>query len=76
MSTSLRIETGLSLFKKYNIHNGIYKVPYLCRCTAMRYLFPYPLKVTENLLTHTGMSLNEFACAAGFEYDNSLLKKA
>ncbi|MFT8313735.1 MAG: AraC family transcriptional regulator [Clostridium sp.] len=164
LSTSLRIETGLSLFKKDNIHNGVYtvteksysklyewffvigtevyaqsdslwvcrikkyliqilglleelnhhseqspvnlvleyihtnysdkisledltrcahlnrvslnkKVQDLCGCTAMEYLSSYRLKVAENLLTHTGMSLNEIARAAGFEYDTYFIKQ-
>ncbi|AJA48825.1 transcriptional regulator, AraC family [Clostridium pasteurianum DSM 525 = ATCC 6013] len=164
MSTSLKIETGLSLFKKDNIHNGVYtvteksypklyewffvigtevyaqsdslwvcrikkyliqilglleelshhseqspvnlvleyihtnysdkisledltrcahlnrvslnkRVQDLCGCTAMGYLFSYRLKVAENLLTHTGMSLNEIARAAGFEYDTYFIKQ-
>lgn len=164
MSTSLRIETGLSLFKKDNIHNGVYRVTeksyfklyewffiigteiyaqsdslWVCRikkylmqilglleelnqhreqspvnlvleyihtnysekisledltrcahlnrvslnkkfkelykCTAMGYLFLYRLKVAENLLTHTGMSLNAIARATGFEYDTYFIKQ-
>ncbi|AGK97147.1 helix-turn-helix domain-containing protein [Clostridium pasteurianum] len=164
MSTSLKIETGLSLFKKYNIHNGLYTVTEksypklyewffvigtevyaqsdsfwvcrikkyliqilglleelshhseqspvglvleyihtnysdkisledltrcahlnrvslnkmfqdLCGCTAMGYLLSYRLKVAENLLTHTGMSLNEIARATGFEYDTYFIKQ-
>ncbi|MBV7271413.1 helix-turn-helix transcriptional regulator [Clostridium sp. PL3] len=47
----------------------------LCGCTAMGYLLSYRLKVAENLLTHTGMSLNEIARAAGFEYDTYFIKQ-
>ncbi|WP_010235028.1 helix-turn-helix domain-containing protein [Clostridium arbusti] len=164
MSTSLKIETGLSLFKKDNIHNGVHNVTEksypklyewffvigtevyaqsdslwvcrikkyliqilglleelnhhseqspvglvleyihtnysdkisledltrcahlnrvslnkmfqdLCGCTAMGYLLSYRLKVAENLLTHTGMSLSEIARATGFEYDTYFIKQ-
>lgn len=47
----------------------------LCGCTAMGYLLSYRLKVAENLLTHTGMSLNEIARATGFEYDTYFMKQ-
>lgn len=164
LSTSLKIETGLSLFKKDNIHMGVYAVTkkiypqlyewffimgaevyaqsdslWVCRikryliqilglleelsrsdeespvnlvleyihtnyfnkisledltgcahlnrvslnrlfqelygCTAMGDLLSYRLKVAENLLTHTGMSLNEIARATGFEYDTYFIKQ-
>ncbi len=44
-------------------------------CTAKGYLLLYRLKIAENLLTHTGMSLNEIACAVGFEYDSYFIKQ-
>ncbi|HEX9025386.1 MAG TPA: AraC family transcriptional regulator [Clostridium sp.] len=44
-------------------------------CTAMGYLMSYRLKVCENLLTHTDMSLNEIASATGFEYDTYFIKQ-
>jgi YesN/AraC family two-component response regulator len=47
----------------------------LCGCTAMGYLLLHRLKVAENLLTHTGMSLNEIARATGFEYDTYFIKQ-
>lgn len=47
----------------------------LCGCTAMGYLLSYRLKVAENLLTHTDMSLSEIARATGFEYDTYFMKQ-
>ena len=38
-------------------------------------LMSYRLKVAENLLTHTDMSLNEIAHATGFEYDTYFIKQ-
>jgi len=46
-----------------------------CSCTAMSYLLSYRLKVAEELLTHTGMSLNEIARSTGFEYDTYFIKQ-
>jgi AraC-like DNA-binding protein len=46
-----------------------------CGCTAMTYLLSYRLKVAEELLTHTGMSLNEIARSTGFEYDTYFIKQ-
>lgn len=46
-----------------------------CGCTAMSYLLSYRLKVAEELLTHTGMSLNEIARSTGFEYDTYFIKQ-
>ena len=47
----------------------------LCGLTAMGYLLEYRLKVSETLLTHTDMSLNEIARATGFEYDTYFIKQ-
>jgi AraC-like DNA-binding protein len=41
----------------------------------MAYLLAYRLKVSESLLTHTDMSLNEIARATGFEYDTYFIKQ-
>ncbi|QHW32965.1 helix-turn-helix transcriptional regulator [Paenibacillus rhizovicinus] len=46
-----------------------------CGSTAMGYLLQHRLKVAGNLLTHTGMSLNEIARATGFEYDTYFIKQ-
>ncbi|GAA3400713.1 helix-turn-helix domain-containing protein [Paenibacillus hodogayensis] len=46
-----------------------------CGCTAMGYLLSHRLKVASDLLTHTGMSLNEIARATGFEYDTYFIKQ-
>ncbi|MNM11674.1 Bifunctional transcriptional activator/DNA repair enzyme AdaA [compost metagenome] len=46
-----------------------------CGCTAIGYLLSHRLKVAEDLLTHTGMSLNEIARATGFEYDTYFIKQ-
>ncbi|MFV0527314.1 MAG: helix-turn-helix domain-containing protein [Lachnospiraceae bacterium] len=46
-----------------------------CNCTAMSYLAAYRLKVAEDLLTHTGMNLNEIARSTGFEYDTYFIKQ-
>lgn len=46
-----------------------------CGYTAMKYLLSHRLKVAGDLLTHTGMSLNEIAHAAGFEYDTYFIKQ-
>ncbi|MFC3746147.1 helix-turn-helix domain-containing protein [Paenibacillus sp. GCM10012306] len=46
-----------------------------CGCTAMGYLLSHRLKVAGELLTHTGMSLNEIARATGFEYDTYFIKQ-
>ncbi|WP_238881763.1 AraC family transcriptional regulator [Clostridium sp. YIM B02551] len=43
--------------------------------TAMGYLLTYRLKLSESLLTHTDMSLNEIARATGFEYDTYFIKQ-
>ncbi len=43
--------------------------------TAMGYLLTYRLKMAESLLTHTDMSLNEIARAAGFEYDTYFIRQ-
>lgn len=47
----------------------------LCGNTAMGYLMEYRLTIAENLLTHTGMSLNEIARMIGFEYDTYFIKQ-
>ena len=47
----------------------------LCGLTAIGYLLEYRLKVSETLLTHTEMSLNEIARATGFEYDTYFIKQ-
>ncbi|WP_336772096.1 helix-turn-helix domain-containing protein [Paenibacillus sp. MMO-58] len=46
-----------------------------CGCTAIGYLLLHRLKVAGDLLTHTGMSLNEIARATGFEYDTYFIKQ-
>ncbi len=46
-----------------------------CECTAMSYLLSYRLKIAEELLTHTGMTLNEIARSTGFEYDTYFIKQ-
>ncbi|WP_068617991.1 helix-turn-helix domain-containing protein [Paenibacillus tuaregi] len=46
-----------------------------CGNTAIGYLLSHRLKVACELLTHTGMKLDEIACATGFEYDTYLIKQ-
>ncbi|MFC3843189.1 AraC family transcriptional regulator [Paenibacillus sp. PFR10] len=46
-----------------------------CGDTAMGYLLSHRLKVVCELLTHTGMKLDEIARATGFEYDTYLIKQ-
>lgn len=46
-----------------------------CGNTAMGYLLSHRLKVACELLTHTGMKLDEIARATGFEYDTYLIKQ-
>lgn len=46
-----------------------------CGNTAMGYLLSHRLKVAGDLLTHTGMSLNEIARSTGFEYDTYFIKQ-
>ncbi|WP_179032733.1 helix-turn-helix domain-containing protein [Paenibacillus kribbensis] len=46
-----------------------------CGNTAIGYLLSYRLKVACDLLTHTGMKLNEIARATGFEYDTYFIKQ-
>ncbi|MFF2090897.1 helix-turn-helix domain-containing protein [Paenibacillus sp. NPDC058174] len=46
-----------------------------CGSTAIGYLLAHRLKVACELLTHTDMSLNEIALAAGFEYDTYFIKQ-
>ena len=41
----------------------------------MSYLLSHRLKVAGDLLTHTGMSLNEIARSTGFEYDTYFIKQ-
>lgn len=43
--------------------------------TAMQYLLSYRLNLAEQMLTHTGMSLNDIAMATGFEYDTYFMKQ-
>lgn len=43
--------------------------------TAMQYLLSYRLNIAEQMLTHTGMSLNDIALATGFEYDTYFMKQ-
>lgn len=47
----------------------------LCQNTAMGYLMEYRLTLSENLLTHTDLSLNEVARMVGFEYDTYFIKQ-
>lgn len=46
-----------------------------CGNTAIGYLLSHRLKVACDLLTHTGMKLNEIAHATGFEYDTYFIKQ-
>lgn len=46
-----------------------------CGKTAMGYLFSHRLKVACDLLTHTGMKLDEIARATGFEYDTYFIRQ-
>lgn len=46
-----------------------------CGNTAIGYMLEYRLKVACDLLTHTGMKLNEIARATGFEYDTYFIKQ-
>ncbi|MHA7582896.1 helix-turn-helix domain-containing protein [Paenibacillus vandeheii] len=46
-----------------------------CGYTAMGYLLSHRLKVAADLLTHTGMNLNDIARATGFEYDTYFIKQ-
>lgn len=46
-----------------------------CGNTAMGYLLSHRIKVAGDLLTHTGMSLNEIARSTGFEYDTYFIKQ-
>ncbi|QFR70600.1 helix-turn-helix domain-containing protein [Companilactobacillus paralimentarius] len=43
--------------------------------TAMQYLLSYRLNIAEQMLTHTGMTLNDIALATGFEYDTYFMKQ-
>ena len=43
--------------------------------TAMQYLLSYRLNIAEQMLTHTGMTLNDIAWATGFEYDTYFMKQ-
>lgn len=43
--------------------------------TAMQYLLSYRLSIAEQMLTHTGMTLNDIALATGFEYDTYFMKQ-
>lgn len=44
-------------------------------CTAMTYLLNYRLKVAADLLTHTGLTVNEIAVSAGFGYETYFIKQ-
>jgi AraC-type DNA-binding domain-containing proteins len=46
-----------------------------CGNTAIGYVLEYRLKVACDLLTHTGMKLNEIALSTGFEYDTYFIKQ-
>jgi len=43
--------------------------------TALQYLLTYRLNIAEQMLTHTGMTLNDIALATGFEYDTYFMKQ-
>lgn len=43
--------------------------------TALQYLLSYRLSIAEQMLTHTGMTLNDIALATGFEYDTYFMKQ-
>lgn len=43
--------------------------------TALQYVLSYRLNIAEQMLTHTGMSLNDIAIATGFEYDTYFMKQ-
>lgn len=43
--------------------------------TAMQYLLSYRLNIAEQMLTHTGMTLNDIVLATGFEYDTYFMKQ-
>lgn len=43
-------------------------------CTAMEYLNKYRIKMSEELLIHTGMNLSDIAQSVGFEYDTYFIK--
>lgn len=43
--------------------------------TALQYLLSYRLNLAEQMLTHTGMTLNDIALATGFEYDTYFMKQ-
>ncbi len=44
-------------------------------CTAMKYLLLYRIKMSKELLTHTGLSLNEIAYSTGFSYDTYFIRQ-
>ncbi|STY44755.1 transcriptional activator FtrA [Listeria grayi] len=44
-------------------------------CTAMAYLLNYRLKVAADLLTHTGLTVNEIAASTGFGYETYFIKQ-
>ncbi|BBI33348.1 helix-turn-helix domain-containing protein [Cohnella abietis] len=46
-----------------------------CGYTAIGYLLSHRFKIACELLTHTGMSLNDIAGATGFEYDTYFIKQ-
>lgn len=43
--------------------------------TALQYLLSYRLNIAEQMLTHTGMTLNDIAMSTGFEYDTYFMKQ-
>ncbi len=46
-----------------------------CGSTAMGYLLSHRLKIASELLTHTGMKLDEIARDTGFGYDTYFIKR-
>ncbi|MCH4009372.1 AraC family transcriptional regulator [Companilactobacillus sp.] len=43
--------------------------------TAMQYLRDYRIYIAEQMLTNTGMTLNDIAISTGFEYDTYFMKQ-
>jgi AraC-like DNA-binding protein len=76
--TNYHNKIGLDEITKYAHVNRVSlnrKFQDLCGNTAIGYLLSYRLKVAEDLLIHTGMSLSEIAHSTGFEYDTYFIKQ-
>ncbi|MFC6176081.1 helix-turn-helix domain-containing protein [Companilactobacillus huachuanensis] len=73
-STPIRSEdlTELTHLNRVSLNNQFKQ---RTKQTALQYLLSYRLTIAEQMLTHTGMTLNDIALATGFEYDTYFMRQ-